>query len=60
MKTHSIDEFSPINVLSFFRREIKKLEKIPKDELEPLLFAIAYQSDRKDFEACAKYVLKRF
>lgn len=48
------------DLLRFFRKELKKYDKIPKEELEPLLFAIAYQAKREEFEDAAKYVLKRF
>jgi len=47
-------------LLEFFKKEIKKVDKIPNEELEPLLFSIAYSARREDFERAAKYVLKRF
>jgi hypothetical protein len=53
-------EYSTKTLVDFFKREIKKTEPMTKDDLEPLLFAIAYQARREDFESAAKYVLKRF
>jgi len=60
VKNRTCEEYSTKTLLEFFRKEIKRVERIPEEELEPLLFAIAYCSRRVEFEKAAQYVLKRF
>lgn len=48
-------------LINFFSREIKRTDKkLDYREIERLLFAIAYESDREEFKTAAEYVLKRF